>query len=79
MHVLWRAAYAPGDGQTSSAYSSQPVHYLYINRYVTVNKVLSYLLLSLLPQYICSEAGICHVSQYFRNIVDKQINCQSVE
>jgi hypothetical protein len=29
--VLWRAAYAPGDGQTSSAYSSHPVQYLYIN------------------------------------------------
>jgi hypothetical protein len=48
---LWRAAYAPGDGQTSSAYSSQPVQYLYISCYVTVNNpVLSYLLSRLLPQ-----------------------------
>ncbi len=27
---LWRAAYAPGDGQTSPAYSSQPVQYQYL-------------------------------------------------
>ncbi len=36
----------------SLAYSSNPVQYLYINRYVTINKlVLSYLLLRLLPQW----------------------------
>jgi hypothetical protein len=50
--VLWRAAYAPGDGQTSPAYSSQPVQCLYINRLLSVNKLLlSYLLLCLLPQW----------------------------
>ncbi len=49
--ALLRATYAPGDSQTSLAYSSNPVHYLQINRYVTVNKlVLSYLLSRLLPQ-----------------------------
>jgi hypothetical protein len=50
---LWRAAYAPGDGQTSPAYSSQSVQYLYINHLLSINKlVLSYLLLHLLSQYI---------------------------
>jgi hypothetical protein len=50
--AVWRATYSPGDGQTSLAYPSHPVQYLYINRYVTVNKlVLSYLLLRLLLQY----------------------------
>jgi hypothetical protein len=50
--ALCRAAYAPGDSRTSTVYSSNPVQYLYINRYVTVNKlVLSYLLLCLLPHY----------------------------
>ncbi len=44
--ALWKAAYAPGDGQTSPAYSSQSVQYLYINHLLSVNKlVLSYLLL----------------------------------
>jgi hypothetical protein len=53
---LWRAAYAPGDGQTSLAYPSNPVQYLYINCYVTANKpVLSYLLLHLLTQHFCFE------------------------
>jgi hypothetical protein len=50
--ALWRAAFAPGDGQTSLAYSSQPVKCLYINQLLFVNKpVLSYLLLRLLPQF----------------------------
>jgi hypothetical protein len=50
-YSVWRAAYAPGDGQTSPAYSSQPVQCLYINHLLSVNKpVLSYLLLRLLPQ-----------------------------
>jgi hypothetical protein len=54
LFLLWRAAYAPRDGQTSLAYSSQPVQYLYINQLLSVNKlVLSYLLLRLLPQ--------CHI------------------
>ncbi len=49
---LWRAAYAPGDGQTSPAYSSQYVQCLYINHLLFVNKpVLLYLLLHLLPQW----------------------------
>jgi hypothetical protein len=48
---LRRVVYAPGDGQTSPAYSSKPVQYLYISRYVIANKlVLSYLLLRLLLQ-----------------------------
>jgi hypothetical protein len=48
---LWRVAYAPGDVQTSLAYSGQPVQYLYINRLLSVNKpVLSCLLLRFLPQ-----------------------------
>jgi hypothetical protein len=29
--VLWRAVYAPGDGQTSPSYFTQPVQYLYLN------------------------------------------------
>jgi hypothetical protein len=50
--VLWRAVYAPGDGQTSLAYSSQSVQCLYINHLLSVNKlVLSYLLLRLLPRW----------------------------
>jgi hypothetical protein len=49
--ALWRAAYTPGDGQTSPAYSSQSVQCLYINQLLSVYKlVLSYLLLHLLPQ-----------------------------
>ncbi len=49
--MLWRAVYAPGDSQTSPAYSSQPVQYLYINQLLFINKpVLSYPLLRLLPQ-----------------------------
>jgi hypothetical protein len=28
--ALWRAAYAPGGGQTSTAYPSNPVQYLYM-------------------------------------------------
>jgi hypothetical protein len=67
--ALWRAAYAPRDGQTSPAYSSQPVQCLYINRLLPVNKsVLSYLLLRLLPQelifYLSSgaEFGGTHAS-----------------
>ncbi len=52
--LLWRAAYAPGDGQTSPAYSSQPVQRMYINLLLSVNKpVLSYLLLCLLPHCHC--------------------------
>ncbi len=48
--ALWRAAYTPGDSQTSPAYSSNPVQYLYISCYLIANKpVLSYLLLPLLP------------------------------
>jgi hypothetical protein len=33
--TLWRAAYAPGDGQTSPAYSSQPVQCLHFKIHVT--------------------------------------------
>jgi hypothetical protein len=45
---LWRAVYAPGDGQTSPVYSSHSVQCLYINHLLSVNKlVLSYLLLRL--------------------------------
>ncbi len=59
--LLWRAAFAPGDGQTSPAYSSNPVQYLYINRYVTANKlVLSYLLLRFLPPYLFSLDNTFH-------------------
>ncbi len=48
---LWRAAYAPGDGQTSPAHSIHSVQYLYINQLLPANKaMLSYLLLCLLPQ-----------------------------
>jgi hypothetical protein len=48
---LWRAVYAPGDNQTSPAYSSQLVQYLYLNQLLSINKlVLLYLLLCLLPQ-----------------------------
>jgi hypothetical protein len=48
---VWRAAYAPGDGQTSPAYFSKTVQYMYISCYVIANKlVLSYLLLRLLLQ-----------------------------
>jgi hypothetical protein len=48
---MWRAAYAPGDGQTSPAYSSQSVQCLCINQLLSFNKlVLLYLLLRLLPQ-----------------------------
>ncbi len=51
--ALWRAAYAPGDGQISPAYSSQPVQCLYINCLLFVNKpVLSYLLLHLVPHIV---------------------------
>jgi hypothetical protein len=50
--ALWRAVYAPGDGQTSLAYSSKSVQCLYINHLLSVNKlVLLYLLLRLLPQF----------------------------
>ncbi len=49
--ALWRAVYAPGEGQTSPAYSIHSVQYLYINQLLSVNKpVLLYLLLFLLPQ-----------------------------
>jgi hypothetical protein len=49
--ALWRAVYAPGDGQTSPAYSIYSVQYLYINQLISVNKpVRSYLLLCLLPR-----------------------------
>jgi hypothetical protein len=42
--TLWRAVYAPGDGQTSPAYSGQSVQCLNINHLLSVNKlVLSYL------------------------------------
>jgi hypothetical protein len=52
--ALWTPAYTPGDGQTSWVYSNNPVQYLYISCYVTVNKpVLSYLLLRLLPHEHC--------------------------
>ncbi len=51
--VLWSAAYAPGDGQTSPTYSSNPVQCLYISCYVIFNKlVLSYQLLRLLLHYV---------------------------
>jgi hypothetical protein len=44
---MWRAAYAPGDGQTSPAYSIHSVQYLYINQ--------------LLPTIInqCSRTSCC--------------------
>ncbi len=49
---MWKASYAPGDGQTSRAYPFNPVQYLDVSCYVTANKqVLSYLLLRLLPQF----------------------------
>ncbi len=48
--ALWRAGYIPGDHLTSWVYSNTCVHYLYINCYLSDNKlVLSYLLLCLLP------------------------------
>jgi hypothetical protein len=51
--LLWTPAYTPGDGQTSWVYSTNPVLYLYISCYVTVNKpVLSYLSLCLLPTVV---------------------------
>jgi hypothetical protein len=51
--ALWRATYAPGDSQTSPAYSSQSVQCLNINHLLSVNKlVLSYLLLRLLPKFL---------------------------
>ncbi len=44
--ALWRAAYAPGDGQTSPAYYGHSVQCLYINHLLSVKKlVLLYLLL----------------------------------
>jgi hypothetical protein len=50
--ALWSAAHAPGDVQTSPAYSSQSVQCLYINHLLSVNKpVLSYHLLHLLSQF----------------------------
>ncbi len=59
--ALWRAVYAPGDGQTSPAYSSQSVQCLYINHLLSVNKlVLSYLLLHLLPHTVM---GLCPTIQ----------------
>jgi hypothetical protein len=59
--ALWRAVYAPGDGQTSPAYSSQSVQCLYINHLLSVNKlVLSYLLLHLLPHTV---TGLCPTIQ----------------
>ncbi len=51
-YSVWTPAYAPGEGQTSRVYSSNPVLHLYISCYVTVNKpVLSNLSLRLLPQW----------------------------
>jgi hypothetical protein len=38
--ALWRAVYAPGDGQTSPAYSSQSVQCWYLNHLLSVNKLL---------------------------------------
>ncbi len=63
---MWRAAYALGDGQTSLAYPSNPVQYLYISCYVTANKpVLSYLLLRLLLQWWPrSGCTLCSVPLY---------------
>ncbi len=41
--ILWRAVYAPGDGQTSPAYSIHSVQYLYtVVGKVTVIKLLRY-------------------------------------
>ncbi len=55
---LWRAVYAPGDGQTSPAYSIHSVQYLYINQLSSINKpVLLYLLLCLLPQVTSNCSG----------------------
>ncbi len=51
------------DSQTSRVYSNNPVQYLYLSCYVTVNKpVLSCLSLRFLPQYI-------HCSNRYRTIV----------
>jgi hypothetical protein len=36
--TMWRAVYAPGDGQTSPAYSIRSVQYLYINQLLPANK-----------------------------------------
>ncbi len=56
--ALWRAVYAPGDGQTSPTYSSQSAQCLYINHLLSVHKlVLSYLLLCLLPQWSVNAPG----------------------
>ncbi len=56
--ALWRAVYAPGDGQTSPAYSSQSLQCLDINHLLSVNKlVVSYLLLRLLPQWSVYAPG----------------------
>jgi hypothetical protein len=38
--ALWRAVYAPGYGQTSPAYSSQSVQYLFINHLLSLNKLV---------------------------------------
>ncbi len=38
--VVPRAVYAPGDGQTSPAYSSQSVQCLYLNHLLPVNKLV---------------------------------------
>jgi hypothetical protein len=51
--ALWTAASAPGDGQTSLAYCSQPVQFLYINRLLSINKpVLANLLMRMLPHHL---------------------------
>jgi hypothetical protein len=54
MILLWRAVYTPIDLQTSQVYSTTLVQDLYyISCYLFSNKrVLSYLLLRLLPQYL---------------------------
>jgi hypothetical protein len=49
---VWRAGYIPGDRLTSWVYSTNCVQYLYVSCYLSDNKrVLSYLLLCLLPQW----------------------------
>jgi hypothetical protein len=63
---MWRAVYAPGDGQTSPAYSSKSVQYLYINHLLSVhNLVLSYLLLRLLSQLHVYEFRYVQIVENF--------------
>ncbi len=74
---MWTPAYAPGDGQTSRVYSSNPVLHLYISWYVTVNKpVLSNLLLRLLPQAHNIYKKLILLGKFCTKM--KQMNSQAV-